>query len=915
MVLSSSSYRPSLIDPHCSHSRRLYGRDEELRILKNSFQRASSCVGSSPNDEGNAATTCVTDSGLTDGGGCGIDVVERVFVSGVSGSGKTALVEQAFGGSSSSSLTSLPPLPSTVSIRGTGKFEQQPNPKPFATLASALSEICRQILPGCTLDRESTIGDGDSFCTLPEDVGVARDELSRSNHSISDNEYELILKQQLRDDDIVTLSSILPELTQLLSQQEQYPEAYGSDGEDSSTNDPRRPSWGGGSVGLDKLKYTLRQFLRAITTTVPSNVITLCLDDLHWIDSTSLDILKFLLSDHELPSNLIFVGMYRDNEVSADHPLMGWITELDIDSRTCLTQISIGDLSLESIGSYLKDLFKIYDNSPKEEDKVMQLARLVESRTHGNIFHIHQLIDYMYNENLLQYSSIDSSWTWDLEVLKMETSLAENVIQVLGAKLHRLSQETQVFLQFCACLGFSFHLGDIQRIQVQQEQANNKQDQEVLLLEGMEFQNSKSCIETAVKQGILERLGRNRIKFVHDKIYQATLDMLDETSRQKIHLWIGKALYAAKKAKKKEDNNDNNLFLLVDQLNRGSQLLDKDDESDCSLLKDLCRLNCTAGKRAARLHAYFPSSDYLQKGIALLDPSTCWSEPEEYNLTLELYSSLAEALCSTGQLERQESVAATVLEHSRTTTDRLRAYYTILQSSLSQAKYDVNIDTSWQLLRELGQSDFPDDPSERVTRKTFERAKRKLQSKTDDELLAMAETQDAHNAAAIKVMCEMDINCHHLGRKQLGLFALSRAAELTLDYGLTKDAPRIFGALGQWCSCDNDVEMAYRCSKISLALLNRFGERAARISSPVIFSNLSICHWREPISILVDQSLVGYKAGMRAGVTSSAFLVRTEEFIACSACYIECPNLVGLLQCPAETHSNSLVLCSPSRFD
>lgn len=53
----------------------------------------------------------------------------------------------------------------------------------------------------------------------------------------------------------------------------------------------------------------------------PEHPLALFLDDLQWLDAATLDLLEYLLTRDDL-RHLFLIGAYRDNEVSATHPLM-----------------------------------------------------------------------------------------------------------------------------------------------------------------------------------------------------------------------------------------------------------------------------------------------------------------------------------------------------------------------------------------------------------------------------------------------------------------------------------------------------------------------------------------------------------------------------------------------------------------
>src|SRR5262249_57569848 len=68
-----------------------------------------------------------------------------------------------------------------------------------------------------------------------------------------------------------------------------------------------------------RFEMALRQFIGVFAR--PEHPLTLFLDDLQWLDAATLDLLADLLSRSDL-RNLLLIGAYRDNEVTAAHPLM-----------------------------------------------------------------------------------------------------------------------------------------------------------------------------------------------------------------------------------------------------------------------------------------------------------------------------------------------------------------------------------------------------------------------------------------------------------------------------------------------------------------------------------------------------------------------------------------------------------------
>ena len=68
-----------------------------------------------------------------------------------------------------------------------------------------------------------------------------------------------------------------------------------------------------------RFQLVFRRFIGVFAR--PEHPLALFLDDLQWLDAATLDLLEDLLTQSDL-QHLMLIGAYRDNEVTAAHPLM-----------------------------------------------------------------------------------------------------------------------------------------------------------------------------------------------------------------------------------------------------------------------------------------------------------------------------------------------------------------------------------------------------------------------------------------------------------------------------------------------------------------------------------------------------------------------------------------------------------------
>ena len=93
---------------------------------------------------------------------------------------------------------------------------------------------------------------------------------------------------------------------------------------------------------------------------------------------------------------MLLIGAYRDNEVSPTHPLIQTLEEVDknnaIVHNIVLKPVDIADVT-QLVAETLND----------STERVNNLAELICNKTGGNPFFITQLLQALYQENLLKF--------------------------------------------------------------------------------------------------------------------------------------------------------------------------------------------------------------------------------------------------------------------------------------------------------------------------------------------------------------------------------------------------------------------------------------------------------------------------------------------------------------------------------
>src|SRR5262249_17513956 len=137
-----------------------------------------------------------------------------------------------------------------------------------------------------------------------------------------------------------------------------------------------------------RFQLVFRQFIGVFAR--PEHPLALFLDDLQWLDAATLDLLEDLLSWSEL-RNLLLIGAYRDNEVSATHPLMRKLDAIKTAGRK-IEKITLEPLGREHLGQLIADALRC------DSERSAPLAELVHQKTGGNPFFAIQFISSLADE-------------------------------------------------------------------------------------------------------------------------------------------------------------------------------------------------------------------------------------------------------------------------------------------------------------------------------------------------------------------------------------------------------------------------------------------------------------------------------------------------------------------------------------
>jgi predicted ATPase len=483
--------------------------------------------------------------------------------------------------------------------------------------------------------------------------------------------------------------------------------------------------------GLDRVRLAVRDLLRFIT--LHAKVVWF-LDDLQWVDESSLQLIQTILFDKEL-SNFVLVGthrpLYSDSGSLSECPIdqvphlidrLKTAIRVADPSSECAraTLLRVRNLEMLDVTHLLCDLFQ----RPRDEIDAMQpLAAAVHKKTNGNAFFVIQFVQLLVTLSLIKFSFVEYRWVWDLQAIYAETDVSENVVQIVTAKLRAMTAELRHVLSTAAFLGMNQIQFDLLQYILASSKIVTENDDLQNITAGLSNENNEATgtvvrfnadmlerlLQQGVAEGILEKLDHSdrEYKFAHDRIKESALLLLppDKVTQRRLHLHVSKRLRKRllKMTKSPKDSIDTRsmerkdtlLLLTVSHINAGSEQIQKPADRLVA-----ASLNLEAGRLAAENASYYIARDFLSAGLKFLDISKGWNE--YYDIKLELTTALARAHFCCGDFEKSRIYGERVVKNARSLEDKLLAYRSLVYYYIHNARLSVALDVVLNVLSKVG---------------------------------------------------------------------------------------------------------------------------------------------------------------------------------------------------------------------
>jgi len=335
-----------------------------------------------------------------------------------------------------------------------------------------------------------------------------------------------------------------------------------------------------------RLNDAILQVLQTAAGLRPTVVV---IENAHWADEATLELLRFLA---RIPGcvGLLICVTYRDDEVEADHvleTLAGAVSRSDHRHYGEQVQrIRVGRLSPEVTTELVRSMLGL-------EQLPGLLIERVQQTTGGNAFFVQEMIRSLAAEGEVLRRTVDG-WQINRDVLE-ETRLPEGIQQTVLRRLNQLSEEGQRVLNWAAVVGMVFWEGGVAEAgQVPWQRVR------IALREGLEQ-------ELVVVRDETSLAGEREYLFLNPTVWEVSYDSIPQEERRDYHGRVAAWLMARSDGEASE-----RLGLIAEHLERAGQI-----EQAVDYLH-------WAGELAAAQFANTEAIDYLSRAIDLM-PEKDWN--------------------------------------------------------------------------------------------------------------------------------------------------------------------------------------------------------------------------------------------------------------------------------------------------
>ncbi len=253
-----------------------------------------------------------------------------------------------------------------------------------------------------------------------------------------------------------------------------------------------------------------------LTRATATDPVVLVVDDLHWSDRQSLQLLRHVVTAGE-PMRLLIIGTFRDSEVQAGDPLSELLAVFHRED-------GVDRLALGGLGD--ADLLEFLERAAGHEmdEAGIGLRDAVLAETAGNPFFVGEILRHLRDSGAITQDG--GRWVGTVDLA--EVGLPVSVTEVVGRRIGVLGDETRKVLAAGAVMGRDFDIDIVAQVT------------------GVDEDTVIDLCDAAVDASVLTTTDRVGVySFAHALIGHTLVQGLSATRRARMHRAVADAIEAS----------------------------------------------------------------------------------------------------------------------------------------------------------------------------------------------------------------------------------------------------------------------------------------------------------------------------------------------------------------------------------
>ncbi|MFC5404905.1 AAA family ATPase [Cohnella soli] len=523
-----------------------------------------------------------------------------------------------------------------------------------------------------------------------------------------------------------------------------------------------------------RFTYVFRKFVQALAS--KDRPLVLFIDDLHWANPSTIQLIDALLRDPEC-QYLMIICAYRASEMN-NSILPGYEGDGSVTDQAIVRHLHLLPLDSEPLHRIAMATLGT------DADTAWSLTESLRHQAGGNPFHYKQILLRLRDDRVLDYDPDKRGWQWNFgQWLKLDENYA--VQELIERRLTRLSDNARELLEAASSVGSVFS---------------------PLLIEKVSKAERAEAAWAAMEaEGLIVPDETNQYRFAHDHIQKMIYGRIEPENRISLHHRIGLRMEEA------ADGREYSVYDIVSHLNQGAARI-----TDERYSLRLVHMNLEAGNQAKAASAADIALGFFAKGLELLGEER---GQREFSLRFELLANKAECEYLCGNIAQSLKEISTLLSLARNPLERGRVQLIRIMQHINQGKYLEGTALGLESLKELRVHIEPNPGNVTLFLEGI-RAERLLRSRYD-RLEHLPPMSDEERIAAMNLIFAI-VPSTFFTDKNVFFLLVCRAIQLSLKHGNSQVSAAFYTSYGMLLGLAmGKFEKGYALGKVGLEMSER----------------------------------------------------------------------------------------------